>query len=263
MQHLRRLARRRTSRAEEGAFLVDGPKLVSEALAAGVELRSVYAEPDADPLVVEQVTRRGVPVHRVQPGVLSKCLDVANPQSLVAVASQVRHDLAAVMSAAARRRRAVLILVGIQDPGNAGTLLRVAEGADAAGVVLVTGSVDLFNPKTVRATAGSLFRVPVVQEIGWEEVLAAAAEAGLRCVATVPGAGQAPEEVELGGATAMFLGSEAHGLPPTLIEEMDVKVSIPMAGEVESLNAAVAGAVLAFEGARQRRAAAADATSAG
>lgn len=263
MQRLRRLARRRAARHEEGAFLVDGPKLVAEALAEGIELRCLYAEPDADPGLIEEVTRRGLAVHRVQPGVLSKCLDLVNPQSLVAVASQVRHELGTVMSAAVGRRRAVLVLVGIQDPGNAGTLLRVAEGADAAGVVLCTGSVDLFNPKTVRATAGSLFRVPVVQGIEWEHALAMAGGVGIPCVATVREAGRAPEDVDLGGALALFLGSEANGLPEALVERSDARVSVPMAGRVESLNAAVAGAVLAFEGARQRRSAADGATSAG
>jgi TrmH family RNA methyltransferase len=228
--------------------------LVAEALAARVELRALYVEPGADAALVDRVARGGVPVHRVHEGVLSKALDLVNPQPLVGVAAQFHHGLDPVLQSAASRRRSVLVLVGIQDPGNAGTLVRVAEGAGCAGVVLSAGSVDLFNPKTVRASAGALFRVPVVRSAEWGEVLAAAAAAGLSTLASVAVGGSAPEDVALGGAVAIFLGSEAHGLPSELVEHVNRKVTIPMEGEVESLNAAVAGAVLAFEGARQRRA---------
>jgi TrmH family RNA methyltransferase len=227
--------------------------LVADALAAGVELRALYAEPAADAGLIALVARTGAPVHRVHEGVLSKVLDLVSPQPVVGVGAQPRHRLDAVLRAGADRRRSVLVLVGIQDPGNAGTLVRVAEGAGCAGVVLCAGSVDLFNPKTVRATAGSLFRVPVVQSVEWGEVLVGADASGLSSVATVAGGGSPPEEVALGGAVAVFLGSEAHGLPAELVERAGRRVTVPMDGEIESLNAAVAGAVLAFEGARQRR----------
>jgi TrmH family RNA methyltransferase len=256
---LRRLARRRNSRTEQGAFLVDGPVLIREALTAGVRLEALYVEPDADPALLAEVTAGSVPIHEVHDGVLAKVLQVVNPRAMVAIAEQSAHGLDEVIASAATEGRPVLVLVEVQDPGNAGTLIRVAEASGAVGVVLCSGSVDLFNPKTVRASAGSVFRVPVVQGADWDQVLSAAREGGLGVAATVPRGGSTPDELDLAGPFAVFLGSEANGLPTGMAEQADLLVTIPMSGEVESLNAAVAGAVLAFEAARQRRAAGGDA----
>ncbi len=179
------------------------------------------------------------------------------PQSVVAVARARPHDLPHVVAAAVAEGAPLLVLVGLQDPGNAGTLVRVAEAAGCAGVVLTEHSVDLFNPKTVRATAGSLFRVPVAQDVPVDALLSACAAAAVPVVATAAVDGTDPSDAPLGGAAAVLLGSEAHGLADDLVVRADARVTIPMAGQVESLNAAVAGAVLAFEAARRRRTASA------
>jgi TrmH family RNA methyltransferase len=148
----------------------------------------------------------------------------------------------------------VLVLCDVADPGNAGTLLRFGEAAGAAAVVVCgPAAVDVYNPKVVRAAAGSLFRVPVVVAAAAEPVLDDLARHGLARVATVIGPHPAYDDVELRGPVALVLGSEAHGLAPALLAHVDHTVTIPMHGAVESLNVAVAGAVLAFEAARQRR----------
>lgn len=253
---MRRLSRRRSERSETGTYLIDGPVLLGEALAAGVGLRAVFVEPKAHGHpVVEAARQAGAEVREVLDGTLSRVLDLVAPQAVVAVAVQRRHTLDEVLVDAASRRRPVLVPVSLQDPGNAGTLVRVAEAAGCAGVVLTSGSVDVHNPKTVRATAGSVFRLPVVEGVSAPEVILAATRHGIRSWATTGDAGADPGMVDLAGASLVLVGSEAHGLPVDVVDRVDGRLSIPMEGAVESLNAGVAGALVVFEAARQRRAA--------
>lgn len=228
--------------------------LLAEALEAGLEIEACYAEPGAmrSP-EVESARRAGVVVQEVEDGVLSRVLDLRSPQQVVAVAALRTGDPVAIWRAAADAGRPVLVVVSLQDPGNAGTLVRVAEAAGCAGLVTTSGSVDLHNPKCVRASAGSLFRLAVAEGVAVDQLLAGASGARVPLVATAGGGGAAPEEVDLAGAAAICVGSEAHGLPAQILDAAQATVSVPMDGRAESLNAAVAGAVLAFEAARQRR----------
>lgn len=189
-------------------------------------------------------------------GALSKVLDLANAQSVVAVLPQRPSTLESVLDAALQRRVPLFVLVGIQDPGNAGTLVRVAEAAGCAGVVFGEGSVDPWNPKTVRASAGSLLRVPICPAVDVEAILGTAGRGSgaLPVVATVASGGEPPEEVDLASACIILVGSESRGLPAQLEAAASLRVGVPMEGAVESLNAAVSGALVAFEAARQRRA---------
>jgi TrmH family RNA methyltransferase len=153
-------------------------------------------------------------------------------------------------------RALIVVCVDVRDPGNAGTILRSAEAAGATGVVCCDGSVDVFNPKTVRSSAGALFRVPVVAGGDAAEVLAELGRWGLTRLAAVARGGVTYTDADLTGAVALVLGNEAHGLPGAIEESLDGRLTIPMAGRAESLNAGMAGAVLCFEAARQRAAAA-------
>jgi len=232
--------------------------LLAEALDAEAGVRTVYVEPDTagdDVLdVVSRARAAGVAVRDVVPGALAKVLDLVTPRPVVAVVDQRLVAPADVIDAALGALRPVLVLVDVADPGNVGTLVRVAEAAGCAGVVLVGACADLHNPKTVRATAGAVFRVPTASADEPHAVLAMLRDAGVAVVGTAGGGGVAPEQADLGGAVVVVVGSEAHGLAPDVLAACDQLVSIPMDGAVESLNAAVAGAALAFEAARQRRA---------
>lgn len=210
-------------------------------------------EPDADPELITRVRGAGVPVTEVAGGSLRKVLDLVTPQSVVAVAEQQHADLRSLLEDAHSRGRPLMALVGIQDPGNAGTLVRVAEATGCAGAVFTEGSVDPWNPKTVRATAGALLRVPVAEGVAPATLVELAGEVGPPLVATIAHGGGSPDGLDLSGAKVILVGSEAHGLPAELLEAAQMTVTIPMEGEVESLNAAVSGALLGFEAARQRR----------
>lgn len=231
--------------------------MIDVALEAGVSLEAVFVAPGADSVrpLLQRALDAGVRVHELAPGVLEKVADTVTPQPVLAIAPFVDVPLADVDV------DFVVVCVDVRDPGNAGTVLRSAEAAGATAVVFCDGSVDVFNPKTVRASAGSLFHVRVVSGGSVGEVLATLGERGVRRVGTVPRLGPSGrlsgmtvmpyDEVDLTVPCAIVLGNEASGLPDGL--QLDVGVTIPMAGSGESLNVGMACAVLAFEVARQRR----------
>jgi TrmH family RNA methyltransferase len=255
---LRRLTGRRRARLDEGRFVVEGPVPVGELLAAGAALEELYVDRDAwaaagatTPLrrAVERAAAAGVAVWGLPAGVLEQVSDTTTPQGLLAVAARRTVPVAEL----AARPGPVLVLVDVADPGNAGTSVRAAEAAGAAGVVFAGTSTDPFGPKAVRAAAGSLLRVAVAEATDAPGVLADLRAAGRRLVATVAGGGAPPEQVDLVAPVAVLVGSEAHGLGDPVVAAADHRLTIPLAAGVESLNAAVAGAVVLFEAARQRR----------
>jgi TrmH family RNA methyltransferase len=250
VDRLRRLLRRRSVRAAERAFVLEGAKLVGEALDAGAPLEALFVAPGAeDEPAVARAEAAGVRVHRLASGVLERVAGTVTPQPLLAVAPWCDAPLDAVRGASF-----VVVCADLRDPGNAGTVLRSAEAAGAGAVILCDGSVEAFNPKTVRASAGALFHVPVVQGGAPEDVLDALAHWGLRRLGATAEGGRAHTDVDLTVPVALALGNEAHGLPPGLAARLDGLVTIPLAGRSESLNVGMAAAVLCFEVARQRMA---------
>ncbi|MDQ2649436.1 MAG: RNA methyltransferase [Actinomycetota bacterium] len=232
--------------------MIDGPVLLAEALDADVQLHEVFAAPGADDGLVERARAAGATVHRLEADVLKRAVDTVTPQDVAAIAARAVVPLAEAVAAAARGPF-TLVLVDVSDPGNAGTLLRAAEASGASAVLFCGTSVDPCNPKCVRASAGALFHLPVADGGDAGTVLEELAAEGVRTVATVVRGGVPYDEADLRGPVAVILGSEAHGLPASLVDKVDVQCTIPMEGRSESLNVAMAGSVLAFEALRQRR----------
>ena len=232
--------------------MIDGPVLLCEAVAAGVALEEVFAATGADPGPLRVASGAGAVVHEVAPEVLARAVDTVTSQGVATIARRVEVDAATAVAAVAAGGLG-LVLVDVADPGNAGTLLRAAEAAGAAAVLFCGSSVDPSAPKCVRASAGALFHLPV--SVGGEavEILGNLRAEGVRVLATVPRDGTPHDRVDLTRPTALLLGSEAHGLPPDLVAAADDAVTIPVSGRAESLNVAMAGAVLCFEASRQRR----------
>ena len=223
---------------------------MSEALAAGTRVHEVFVADDAPPDVHDVADRASAPVHTLAKGVMERVADTVTPQPILAVASFVDVPLEELADATF-----LVVCVDVRDPGNAGTVLRSAEAAGADGVVCCGGSVDLYNPKTVRASAGSLFHVPVVAGGDPVMVLERIGSWGVRRLGTSARTGTDYADADLTQRVAFVLGNEGAGLPPALADHLDGHVSIPMAGRAESLNVGMAAAVLCFEAARQRRAA--------
>jgi len=240
--------------------VIEGPVAVREVVDAGVALDEVFVDAEmwaaapADGALraaVEAAASHGTPVWALPPGALARISDTVTPQGLLATAARRTASVAEVCA----RPGPVVVAVEVGDPGNLGTLARAAEAAGAAGIVVAGAGTDPFGPKAVRAGAGSLLRLPVVEIDDVAEALAAVAAEGREVVATVATGGLAPEQAPLTGAVAVLVGSEAHGLPAAAVADASTLVTIPLAAAVESLNVAVAGAVVLFEAARQRRAA--------
>lgn len=256
VQRVRRLARRHRARVDERAFVLEGPHVVDAALSAGVPIEVLFHEAGADAGLLARARAAGVEVHELEPGTLARVTDVVTPQPVVAVAPWCDAPLEAVLAAARAEggpARPVVVLLDVRDPGNAGTLLRTGEASGAAGVVVAGHSVDVFNPKCVRASVGALFHLPVALVPDAGEALAGLRSTGLRVIATAASAHLAYDHCDLTGPIALLLGNEAAGLPPEVQSGVDEVVGIPIEGRAESLNVAAAGAVLCFEAARQRR----------
>jgi RNA methyltransferase, TrmH family len=255
IQSLRRLLRRRSARSEAGRYVIEGPRLVVEAIDAAVPLDAVYVPDDASGADLDALLVRcrdaGLVVRVVAAGVIDQVASTQSPQPALAIATPTPATFDDVLRTDAVPF--VLVLHDVADPGNAGTLLRVAEAVGAGVVACGPRAVDVHNPKVVRAAAGALFRVPVVEHPDGRDALGILRERGIRIVGTTLDGATDLDEIELRGPVALVLGNEAHGLPDDVVATVDVSVRIPMRGAVESLNVAMAGTVLAFEAARQRR----------
>ncbi len=242
--------KKRTLREEDHRFLVEGAQAVAEALAEDGRLLSLFVRDELDPLAV-RARQAGVPVDEVSDRVMERLTSTVTPQGVVGIAPFVDVGLGDLAPPGA-----VAVLHDMRDPGNAGTILRSADAAGAAGVVFAGTSVDAYNPKGVRASAGSIFHVPLVRGVETEDVLASLRAEGFAVVAMDMHGEEDLFEADLPRSTAFVFGNEAHGLPAEILEAADHRVRVPQAGRAESLNLAAAATVCLFEWVRRGRAAA-------
>ncbi|MEW6181898.1 MAG: RNA methyltransferase [Bacillota bacterium] len=253
LKELLRLARRR-HREEEDKFIVEGPRLIAEALSAAWPLEAIYLVPEfresgKGKEILAAAREKGLTVYEIAPGALTRVTAVEEPQGVFAVARVGKTDFRDLIRVS---YPLVVVIDGIRDPGNLGTIIRTAQAAGASGALLLTGSADLYNSKTIRATAGALFRLPVRQDVGREEALDFIGDTDLKLVVSDPRGGVPLYKADLTGPVALVVGGEGEGVSPPVREAASLRVSIPMPGGSESLNAAVAAALLLYEAVRQR-----------
>ncbi|MCI0384254.1 RNA methyltransferase [Streptomyces sp. CNQ085] len=258
---VRRLARRST-RGKERRFLAEGPQAVREAVGhrGGGEptLTELFTTPEAAERhadIVADARAAGARVRTATDEVIAELSQTVTPQGLVGICRFLDLPFDRVLAA---RPKLVAVLANVRDPGNAGTVLRCADAAGADAVVLTDASVDLYNPKSVRASVGSLFHLPVAVGVPVERAVAGLREAGVRVLAA-DGAGEHDLDTELdegrmGGPTAWLFGNEAWGLPQETRALADEAVRVPIHGRAESLNLATAAAVCLYASARAQRA---------
>ena len=251
LQWVRLLQSQAQARREAQAFIAEGVRLSEEALEAGWEAQLVLYTEEISPrgqLVVDAYTHLGALVEQVTPQAFKSAADSETPQGLLLVLS---------MRLLPRPEKAdfFLILDGVRDPGNLGTILRSARAAGVQTVLLPPGTVDPFSPKVVRAGMGAHFRLPVLRA-GWDELnqeLLPQVEAGMRIYLADSGDGQVYTQAEFRAPLALIVGGEAQGAGVEALHLAHEKVHIPMPGGSESLNAAVATGILLFEVLRQRQ----------
>jgi TrmH family RNA methyltransferase len=235
-------------------MLLDGGHLVAEALASSIRLEVLaLGDRQAERLddLPAQAERSGARVVAVNDQVLKALSPVRHPSGVVALAERRMASVADVLAAAPQL---VVVLAGVQDPGNVGAIVRVAEGCGATGVVTTEGTADPFSWKALRGSMGSAFRVPIAPKQPLATVIGATRAAGLRLFATVPRGGTPLPLADLRGPALILLGGEGGGLADGTASEADECLTIPMRPSVESLNVATAAALVLYEASRQRSA---------
>jgi len=248
---------KRGQRAEAGLFLVEGPQAVAEAVHWRPELvRELFVTQSAEErasILMRDARAAGIRIDSVSDAVLETIADTVTPQGMVAVCSMFPSGLDDVLDL---RPRLVAVLEEVRDPGNAGTIIRVADAAGVDAVIFTGTSVDPFNPKSVRATTGSIFHVPIVVGVELQSTLKRLRDRGLRVLAADISGGDLLEERAAGGLsgpTAWLFGNEARGLTDTQLDFADAAVIVPIYGRAESLNLATAAAVCLYESAFAQR----------
>ncbi len=248
---------KRALRLRARSFLAEGPQAVTEALARGGVVTELFLTAVARSRhggLAAQASRQGAAVHTVSGEVMAELAQTITPQGILAVCRFVDVPLSALTAAAPRL---VVVLANVRDPGNAGTVLRTADAAGAGGVVFSDASVDPYNSKCVRASAGSIFHLDLVQGGPVAEAVAGLRAAGLRVLAADGSSGQTLDQVEprrvLSEPTAWLFGNEAWGLPADILALADETVAVPIYGQAESLNLAAAAAVCLYASARAQR----------
>ncbi|MBC7368857.1 MAG: RNA methyltransferase [Undibacterium sp.] len=259
--------RDRRPRDEAGVFLVEGYREIRRALEKGVALQEIYFSPEwflgeNEPALIAQAQAAGAAACELAKDVFAKVAYRERPDGLLAVAPQWKRALSDLdhlfgkdgdRPAVGLTGKAPFLLVveAIEKPGNLGTILRSADAAGCDAVIVCDPVTDIFNPNVVRASTGVLFSVPLVVEES-TRVQAWLLEKGVRMVATTPGAEKVYSDVDLRGPLAVVMGSEQYGLSKFWLANCDVPVRIPMAGQADSLNVAMATIITLFEAVRQR-----------
>ena len=238
---------RRQGRERAGRFVADGPQAVREAVRYAAErIVDLYVTADAAARyreIVEAARAAGVYVHEVSPAVLAAMSETDAPQGLLAVCRASEPPLEAVL---ATRPRLLVLLNQVRDPGNAGTVIRGADAAGADAVLVTDSSVDVYGPKVVRSTAGSIFHLPVLTGLAVEPTVAALRIRGIRVLAADGGGTQLLGETDLSTPHTWLMGNEAWGLPAAVRDLADEVVRVPILGKAESLNLAMAATVCLY-----------------
>lgn len=238
-------------RTKQHKYIVEGIHLVQEALHSGADVECVAYDMDKGiPSELNGLEQADKPIEwiAVSPAVIAKCSETKTPQPVFAILRKKEQALNVLLE---QPDALVMVLDGVQDPGNVGTIIRSADAAGAAGVILGQGCADLYNPKTIRSTMGSLFHLPVV-EGALEDILPQAKIRGARLISTSLDAYSSCYEFDFRSSAWIIIGNEGQGISDITASLVDESLYIPMAGQAESLNAAMASTVLLFEAMRQR-----------
>ena len=250
--HLK-LLRRVLASPESGLAALEGPNLLAEAVHAGLRIHAVFAAPEAAPQLARLPLDSRTEFYTVPRSLLNPLLATESPQPIAALIEPPLWNWSQLMVGRTSLASVplVVVLAGLQDPGNLGTILRSSEAFGATGVLCLPGTVSPWNPKAVRASAGSVFRLPLIQTSA-SQAFAWLRTAGLCAWTTSVHEASPLPAADLAGPTALIIGNEGNGVPDQIAAEADATLTIPCPGPVESLNAAIATSILLYEASRQR-----------
>lgn len=238
------LLEKKKTREIEGLFVIEGEKLVSEGLKEAKFI--IYSQ---NLPVVGEAESLGIPLYKVSKQVMERITSVETPPGVLAVCRIKHWDLELLTVS---QNPLILFAVEIQDPGNFGTMIRVADAINATGIIASRGTADRYNPKVVRATMGSIFRMPIVESQNIEETIQTLKKNNIKIFGTDLSAKKYHWDADLSGPTALLIGNESTGLSNEVLKLCSETVKIPMPGKAESLNAAQASTLILYEALRQR-----------
>lgn len=243
LKSVKNLLEKKLTRQKSGRFVVEGPHLVEE---AGDRIEYVvYSKLTSQ---VSRLIANGISCQKISVKEFQSLSGVETPQGTLAVVKKFDCQLGDIL----QNVGVIIYCLGIQDPGNLGTIIRSADAFGASGVILSKGTVDLYNPKTIRATMGSIFHLPIVVSTNDQETIGQLKKNNVKIITTQLTATKSSFDVNLICPVAILLGNEGSGLPPEIVKLADETVKIPMPGRAESLNAAISSAILLYEALKQR-----------
>lgn len=232
---------------------IEGPNLLHEAVRAGLRIDCVFAAQGSEHLLDSLSLPPETNVLLMPREILASALATETPQPIAALVQPPDWSWAHLLGPHRKTAPLIVVLAGLQDPGNVGAILRSAEAFAADGILCLPGTVSAWNPKAVRASAGSVFRLPLLN-VTEPECFLKLREAGIKILATAIRGAAPADQVNLAGPVALLIGNEGNGVPAELAAQAGGAVTIPCPGPVESLNASVAASILLYEAARQRKA---------
>jgi len=245
------LQKRSKARMEQGTFVIEGIKMFEESREGGYLIKAYFSESFYEGKLAENPSYfLDFPYEVVQDSVLKETSDTLTPQGIIAVVKKPEYNLEQIIS---DPNANLVLLEDLRDPGNLGTILRTAEGAGVTGIVLSNTSVDMYNPKVIRSTMGAIYRMPFVYVENFKETLMDIKKNEITIYAAHLAATCAYDEVDYQQKCAIMIGNEANGLSDEVAHLSNQYIKIPMAGKLESLNAAIAAAILMYEVYRQKR----------
>ena len=237
------------ARKKQGLFVVEGIRMIQETPLDRIE--AVYISSSYEEDYLKHPMSQNCVYEVVEDKIFQKMSDTQTPQGILALVHKRSYSISEIMEG--KSKGCILILDGIQDPGNLGTMIRTGEGAGIAGVILSKDTVDLYNPKTIRSTMGSIYRVPHVISESLLDTVEELKNNGVYVIATHLRGKKEYQELEYDGWTGVLIGNEGNGLSEAVVDLADELVRIPMEGSVESLNAAIAAALFMYEMKRKRK----------
>jgi TrmH family RNA methyltransferase len=233
-------------REEEGKFIIEGVRFVEEGIKEGAAEYVLYSSKLHETRGSERILKSSGEIYEVPPEVINELSDTENPQGVVAVVKKKNWNAGDI------KNDFVLIADGIQDPGNMGTIIRTCDAAGVGGVAVIKGTVDIYNPKVLRSTMGSIFHIPILMYNDFQSLAVELKSQGYNIYAASLDTENFVYDCDFREKTAFVIGNEANGIPGEHMEKCTHKIKIPILGSAESLNAAIAGAVVIYEAVRQR-----------
>ena len=248
-----KFARRVREGKEPEAIFIEGERLCEEALKSGLSLIVAFHSPDPSPRsqkILAALSEQNCFAYETTPEAFEAVSDTVNSQGIIVIAQRPLWEFEQVINASSDL---IMTFDSIQDPGNAGTMMRTAEAAGIQGLAVLKGTTDCAAPKVLRSAMGAAFRLPIIANLESEQIIQACREYNITIAATASEGSLVYSDYDWQQPTMVIFGNEANGVKPEILAACDVRVSIPLQAPVESLNVASAAAIILFEAARQRR----------